>query len=67
MGYKGFSGVTNVGAIVQAYVADWEGRCVVDFEGTHDLRHWSRTPNCTSRAPLGRRAAIARPTLASSA
>ena len=40
-GYKCFSGVTNVetcqGATTQAFVADWEDRCVVVFEGTHDF------------------------------
>jgi len=40
-GYKCISGVSNVetcqGATTQAYVADWEDRCVVAFEGTHDF------------------------------
>jgi len=40
-GDRCLSGVTNVktcrGAGTQAYVADWEDRCVVVFEGCHDF------------------------------
>jgi hypothetical protein len=40
-GYKCLSGASNIeicqGASTQAFIAEWEGACVVSFEGTHDI------------------------------